>query len=185
MNLSARFPLSEIHQQHQVGAPGGHLLSPSQEHTVGHRCHRLWDQPGCCLHTLTRGGSSPSGTALPTGEPVGPQRTASRVHGGCWALLGHQVTPSRSHPRPVAATPSPPRADTTDESEQLRNRNGGTWVAQLVKRPTSTQVMISRFVSLSPPCGSLLSAQSLLRRVLCPPSLSAPPLLVLSFKMNQ
>ena len=34
-------------------------------------------------------------------------------------------------------------------------------MAQLVKRPTSAQVMISRFVSLSPVLGSVLTAQSL------------------------
>ena len=39
--------------------------------------------------------------------------------------------------------------------------NGGVWVAQLVKRSTSAQVMISQFVSLSPPLGSVLTAQSL------------------------
>ena len=37
----------------------------------------------------------------------------------------------------------------------------GAWVAQLVKRPTSAQVMISRFMSLSPTSGSVLTAQSL------------------------
>ena len=37
----------------------------------------------------------------------------------------------------------------------------GTWVAQLVERPTSAQVMISQFVSLSPVSGSVLTAQSL------------------------
>ena len=37
----------------------------------------------------------------------------------------------------------------------------GAWVAQSVKRPTSAQVMISRFVSSSPASGSVLMAQSL------------------------
>ena len=37
----------------------------------------------------------------------------------------------------------------------------GAWVAQSVKRPTSAHVMISRFVSLSPMSGSVLTAQSL------------------------
>ena len=37
----------------------------------------------------------------------------------------------------------------------------GTWVAQSVERPTSAQVMISRFVSSSPASGSVLTAQSL------------------------
>ena len=37
----------------------------------------------------------------------------------------------------------------------------GASVAQSVKRPTSTQVMISRFVGSSPTSGSVLTAQSL------------------------
>ena len=43
-------------------------------------------------------------------------------------------------------------------------------MAQSVERPTSAQVMISRFVSLSPASGSLLSAQDLLQ-ILYPISL--------------
>ena len=37
----------------------------------------------------------------------------------------------------------------------------GTWVAQLVKRLTAAQVMISWFMSSSPALGSVLTAQSL------------------------
>ena len=37
----------------------------------------------------------------------------------------------------------------------------GAWVAQLVKRPTLAQVMISWLVSSSPTLGSVLTAQSL------------------------
>ena len=37
----------------------------------------------------------------------------------------------------------------------------GAWVAQSVEGPTSAQVMISRFVGLSPVSGSVLTAQSL------------------------
>ena len=37
----------------------------------------------------------------------------------------------------------------------------GTWVAQLVKRLTSAQVVISQLVSSSPTSGSVLTAQSL------------------------
>ena len=61
----------------------------------------------------------------------------------------------------------------------------GAWVAQLVKYPTSAQVMISQVMGLSPASGSVLTAQS-------PepasdsvsPSLSAPPLLVLSLGLS-
>ena len=37
----------------------------------------------------------------------------------------------------------------------------GTWMAQLVERPTSAQVMISQSVSSSPASGSMLTALSL------------------------
>ena len=48
----------------------------------------------------------------------------------------------------------------------------GAWVAQLVKRLTLAQVMISLFVSSSPASGSMLTAQGLLH-ILCLP-LSLP-----------
>ena len=52
-------------------------------------------------------------------------------------------------------------------------------MAQLVKRPTSAQVIISRFVSLNPTLGSLLTAQSLEPASDSVPPLSAPPPLTL------
>ena len=69
--------------------------------------------------------------------------------------------------------------------ELEKQTNRGTWVAQSVKHPTSAQVMISWFVSLSPASGSVLTAQS-------PepvsdsvsPSLSAPPSLTLSLCLS-
>ena len=56
----------------------------------------------------------------------------------------------------------------------------GAWVAQSVKCLTSAQVMISRFVSLRPALGSVLTAQNL-EPALDPvsSSLSAPTQLVL------
>ena len=52
----------------------------------------------------------------------------------------------------------------------------GAWVASSVKRPTLAQVMISRFVSLSPASGSVLTNQSLEPALdSVSPSLSAPP----------
>ena len=39
---------------------------------------------------------------------------------------------------------------------------GRAWAARLIKRLTSAQVMISRFVSLSPESGSVLTVRSLL-----------------------
>ena len=44
--------------------------------------------------------------------------------------------------------------------KNFRNK-WGTWVAQLVKHPTSARVMISRFVSSSSASGSVLTARSL------------------------
>ena len=56
-------------------------------------------------------------------------------------------------------------------------------MAQSVKHPTSAQVMISRFVGSSPTSGSGLTAQSLEPvSDSVSPSLSAPPLLAVSFK---
>ena len=64
-------------------------------------------------------------------------------------------------------------------------RFGGSWVAQPVERPTSAQVMISRFVISSPESGSVLTARSLEPASdSVSPSLSAPPLLVLSLFLS-
>ena len=53
---------------------------------------------------------------------------------------------------------------------------GGTWVAQSVKRLTSAQVTISPLVSSSPTSGSVLTAQSLESALdSVTPSLSTPP----------
>ena len=57
----------------------------------------------------------------------------------------------------------------------------GVWVAQLVKCLTLAQVTISSFVGSSPLWGSVLTTQSLEPASdSVSPSLSAPPLLVLS-----
>ena len=62
----------------------------------------------------------------------------------------------------------------------------GAWVAQSVKRPTSAQVMISRFVGSSPALGSVLTVQSLEPALdSMSPSLSAPPLLVRARSLSQ
>ena len=59
-------------------------------------------------------------------------------------------------------------------------------MAQSVKRPTSTQVMISQFVSSSPASGSVLTAQSLEPASdSVSPSLSAPPLLTLCLSLSK
>ena len=59
-------------------------------------------------------------------------------------------------------------------------------MAQSVKRPTSARVMISRFVSLSPTSDSVLIVQSLEPALdSVSPSLSAPPLLILSLSLSK
>ena len=63
---------------------------------------------------------------------------------------------------------------------QSKIPNGGACVAQSVERPTSAQVMISRFVSSSPASGSVLTDQSLEPASdSVSPSLSIPPLFML------
>ena len=76
----------------------------------------------------------------------------------------------------------PPTPLKKKKSQTMR----GAWVAQLVERPTSTQVMISQSVSSSPVSGSVLTAQSLepvSDSVF--PSLSAPPLLACCLPLSQ
>ena len=59
-------------------------------------------------------------------------------------------------------------------------------MAQLVKRPTSAQVTISRYVSLSPVSGSVLTAQSLEPvSDSVSPSLSDPSLFMLSLSVSK
>ena len=57
----------------------------------------------------------------------------------------------------------------------------GTWVAQSVECPTSAQIMISQFMSSSPPLGSLLLVSPL--QILCPLAPS-PSLLTLSVSLK-
>ena len=62
----------------------------------------------------------------------------------------------------------------------------GTWVAQLVKYLTSTQVMISRFVGSNPASGSVLTARNMEPASgAVSPSLAAPPLLILCLSKNK
>ena len=58
-------------------------------------------------------------------------------------------------------------------------------MAQWVERPTSAQVMISRFVGSSPACGSVLTARLEPALDSVSPSLSAPPLLALSLSLSK
>ena len=66
-----------------------------------------------------------------------------------------------------------------------RERVRRTWVAQLVKGPTSAQVTMSQFVGLSRKLGSVLAAQSLEPASdSVSPSLSVPPLLTLFLSLK-
>ena len=66
------------------------------------------------------------------------------------------------------------------------NKHWGAWVAQSVERPTSAQVMISRFVSLSPASDFVLTAQSLdPASDSVSPSLSAPNPLAFCLCLSQ
>ena len=68
---------------------------------------------------------------------------------------------------------------------QKINKRWGAWVAQSVERPTSAQVMISQLVSSSPASGCVLTAQSLESALdSVSPSLSTPPLLMLSLTLE-
>ena len=76
-------------------------------------------------------------------------------------------------------------AEETSKYSTSGHINWGTWVAQSGKRPTSTQVMISLFVSLSPMSGSVLTARSVEPALdSVSPPLSAPPLLMLCVSLS-
>ena len=65
-------------------------------------------------------------------------------------------------------------------------RKAFPWGIQLVKRLTSAQVMISRFVGSSPALGSVDSSEPGACFGFCvSPSLSAPPLLALSLSVSK
>ena len=67
----------------------------------------------------------------------------------------------------------------------LQNPSRGAWEAQSVKHLTSAQVMISLFIGSNPTPGSVLTARSLEPASdSVSPSLSAPPLLVLSLSVS-
>ena len=69
--------------------------------------------------------------------------------------------------------------------QAFKKHKRGTWVAQSVKRPTSAQIMTSRFMSLSPALGSVLTAQSLEPASdSVSSSLSAPSLLALCLSLS-
>ena len=73
-----------------------------------------------------------------------------------------------------------------ERKRRIKNdTTGGAWVAQLIKRRTSAQVVILQFVSSSPASGSVLIAQSLEPASdSVSPSLSAPPLLTLCLSVS-
>ena len=67
-----------------------------------------------------------------------------------------------------------------------KQRVRGAWGAQLAKLPTSAQVMVSWFMGSSPSSGSMLSARSPQpASESVSPSLSAPPLLMVSLSLSK
>ena len=74
----------------------------------------------------------------------------------------------------------------TSQADLYAKSNIGVWVAQSVEHLTSAQVMISQFVGSSPALGSALMAQRLEPASnSVSPSLSAPPLLMLSLSPSK
>ena len=72
-----------------------------------------------------------------------------------------------------------------EEQEARQKQRRGAWVGQLVRRLTLAQVMISLSVGSSPISGSVMTIQSLEPALdSVSPSLSAPPLLVLSLSLK-
>ena len=106
--------------------------------------------------------------AVSTEPDVGLELTTCEIM--TWAEVGHSTD---------WATQAPKKSI-------FNMKSRGVWVAQSVKRPTSAQVMISQFVSLSPTSGSVLTAQSLEpASASVSPSLPAPPLLMLCLSLSQ
>ena len=66
----------------------------------------------------------------------------------------------------------------------IKNSYRGTWVAQLVERPASAQVMISHSVGSSPMSASVLTAQSLEPASDFVSPSPAPPLIVLCLSLT-
>ena len=85
-----------------------------------------------------------------------------------WSLLGILSPPLSAPPLLVLSLKI--------NKNEFKKKKGGAWVAQSVKRPTSAQVVISRFVGLSPTLSSLDPPLSLSLSL----SFSVPPPLVLS-----
>ena len=68
----------------------------------------------------------------------------------------------------------------------IKNESWGAWVARSVERPTSGQVMLSRFIGSRPTSGFVLTAQRLEPASdSMSPSLSAPSLLTHSLSVSQ
>ena len=76
------------------------------------------------------------------------------------------------------------KLESSEENKRKISRD--IWVAQSVKRPTLTQVMISWFMGLSPTSGSALTVRIHLGFFLSLPlSLPLPHLLSLSLSLSQ
>ena len=138
-----------------------------------------------CFLTCTGARICP-GMASPEGHPATTvKRKWARVPALTVGLRGGApLRPTDCSPVIVLPKLLPRKAVGTEWAFSFRIFGlGGAWVAQSVERPTSAQVVISRFMSLRPASGSVLTAQSLEPAShSVSPSLSAPPLLMLCLK---
>ena len=140
--------------------------------------HLVMGDPSVHAVTLTRGPQAP---------PAHPP-TLTEVAGARFTHSGRTSLPKLSKPiwgRVARSVPAvlPGRHFSALMFKILKLR--GAWVAQSVERPTSAQVMISRFMGSSPARGSGLAAGSLepaSDSVF--PSLSAPPLLAFCLSLK-
>ena len=87
------------------------------------------------------------------------QKAFARLGGSFVFRSGAAQPPSWEHAGQCGNRQKGEEATTQDGLAKFQAQTfGGAWVAQAVKRPTSAQVMISRFVVSSPASGSGLTA---------------------------
>ena len=154
-------------------SPGESIPGREKSKCKGSRWEHFW----CVLEQQ-------GGHLTPSNEGVGRARVGDEAVGeGCGFLCHVSLRPSKCYDLIFILERSLYGAERIRKHRNRRSRR--LWVAQSVKRLTSTQVMISWFVSSSPSSCSMLTAQSLEPASdSVSPSLSAPPLLVLCLSLS-
>ena len=116
----------------------------------------------CYLKQKKRGACVAQSVERPTSAQVMISRSVSLSPASGSVLTGRSLKPALDSVSPSLSAP-PPLMLCLSFSQRKKKSwySWVAWVAQLVERPTSAQVMISRFVSLSPASGSVVTAQSL------------------------